>query len=412
MKTDLDSLMKAQNIDALLITGSAQHNPPMVYMTGIGHVTSADLIKVYGKEPVLFHNSMEREEAARTGLKCVNYADFPLADCRKEAGGDLTRAYAIRYRKMLISQGVEGGTVGIYGVGEVGSHFSIFNLLQSVMPEVKFIGFPEDKILLAAMMTKDMKEIDRIRAVGQATVDIVGRTADFITSHKVKNEIVIKADGSPLTIGEVKSRINLWVAEKGLENPEGTIFAIGRDAGIPHSTGTSSDPLTLGKTIVFDFFPCEAGGGYYYDFTRTWSLGYATDEALKLYEQVKEVYDTVSRELRVNEPFFNSQARTCELFEAMGHPTIYSQPNTENGYNHSLGHGVGLRVHEKPFTGSHLFKSEDLLLPGSVFTLEPGLYYPEKGMGVRLENTVWVKPDGKFEVFADYPMELVLKMKG
>ncbi|MDD3462942.1 MAG: hypothetical protein PHW07_04795, partial [Sulfurospirillaceae bacterium] len=77
-----------------------------------------------------------------------------------------TRAYAIRYRKMLISQGVEGGTVGIYGVGEVGSHFSIFNLLQSVMPEVKFIGFPEDKILLAAMMTKDMKEIDRIRAVG------------------------------------------------------------------------------------------------------------------------------------------------------------------------------------------------------------------------------------------------------
>ncbi len=129
---------------------------------------------------------------------------------------------------------------------------------------------------------------------------MVGRTAEFLTSHVAKNGRLVKRNGKPLTIGEVKSNINLWLAEAGAENPEGTIFSIGRDAGIPHSSGTLTDELTLGKTIIFDIFPCEQLGGYFYDFTRTWCLGYAPDPAQKLYEDVKKVYDTVVSELKVN----------------------------------------------------------------------------------------------------------------
>jgi Xaa-Pro aminopeptidase len=51
------------------------------------------------------------------------------------------------------------------------------------------------------------------------------------------------------------------------------------------------------------------------------------------------------------------------------------------------------------------------LVAGVVITVEPGLYYPERGMGVRLEDTVWVRPDGQFEILADYPMDLVLPVK-
>jgi len=54
---------------------------------------------------------------------------------------------------------------------------------------------------------------------------------------------------------------------------------------------------------------------------------------------------------------------------------------------------------------------EDRLEPGSVVTIEPGLYYPERGMGVRLEDTVWVRPDGEMEILADYPLDLVLPVK-
>jgi Xaa-Pro aminopeptidase len=53
-----------------------------------------------------------------------------------------------------------------------------------------------------------------------------------------------------------------------------------------------------------------------------------------------------------------------------------------------------------------------MLLPGSVFTVEPGLYYPERGYGVRIEDSVWVRPDGKIEVLAEFPKDLVLKMPG
>jgi Xaa-Pro aminopeptidase len=85
-------------------------------------------------------------------------------------------------------------------------------------------------------------------------------------------------------------------------------------------------------------------------------------------------------------------------------------PLIQEGYVHSLGHGLGLHVHEAPWSGSGATE-KDLLLPGSVATIEPGLYYPSKGMGCRLENTVAVTSDGEFEVLAEYPLDLVLSVK-
>jgi Xaa-Pro aminopeptidase len=213
-----------------------------------------------------------------------------------------------------------------------------------------------------------------------------------------------------LTIADVKSRINLWLAEAGAENPEGTIFAIGRDAGVPHSSGNPADTLRLGQSIVFDIFPCEAGGGYFYDFTRTWSLGYATDELQALYEDVRSVYNRVMGELRYGAHCKDYQKLTCDLFEAQGHPTVQTNPQTQEGYVHSLGHGLGLHVHERPSFGANS-PPDDVLAAGVVITVEPGLYYPERGMGVRLEDTVWVRPDGQFEILADYPLDLVLPVK-
>jgi len=94
----------------------------------------------------------------------------------------------------------------------------------------------------------------------------------------------------------------------------------------------------------------------------------------------------------------------------MGHATVKSNPATETGYVHGLAHGVGLNIHEKPWS-SRKDDPNNLLVPGSVFTIEPGLYYPDQGMGVRLEDTYYVTPEGQFERFVDYPMELVLPMK-
>lgn len=411
MKTDLDKLMKQHDINVLFVSGAAQHNPAMIYFVGTAHVSDALLIKIRGKQAVLFHYPMEREEAAKSGLSLVSFSKYPMTEFLKDAGGNHLEATVLRFKRILGEMKITSGRMAIYGKDEVGPLFSILSRLQELMPGLQMTGFVRDEILLNAMMTKDADEIEHIRKMGRITTEVVGKTADYITGQKTRKGMLVHKDGNPVTIGEVKNLINLWLAERGVENPEGTIFAIGRDAGVPHSVGTATDPLRLGQTIVYDIYPCEAGGGYFYDFTRTWSLGFATDEVQELHEQVKQVYDTLYDELKVNAPFYKYQERTCELFEAMGHPTVKTNQITEIGYVHSIGHGIGLRVHEKPWSSSVNPSPSDILAPGSVFTLEPGLYYPERGMGVRIEDSLYVTPDGKFEILADFPKDLVLPMK-
>jgi Xaa-Pro aminopeptidase len=411
MKSDLDALMQARNIDALLVIGNADHNPPMYYLTGGGHVSNATLIKKRGEESLLFCHDMERDEAAKSGLKILSYSTYKFEDLLKEAQGDHALASAIRLKHMFADQGVTG-RIGLYGQTDLGSAYAVFTRLQKLMPELELVGEPNNEsILMKAMETKDAAEIARIRKMGSVTTEVVRRTAEYLTNCQVReDEVLLKEDGSPLTVGDVKASINLWIAELGAENPEGTIFAIGRDAGVPHSAGNPQDLLRLGRTIVFDIYPCEAGGGYFYDFTRTWSLGYATLDAQDLYDQVKEVYDRLHAEFDLNARFKEYQQLTCELFEKNGHPTPLHSAAPVEGYVHSLGHGVGLNIHERPWSGS-MADDDNLLKPGVVFTSEPGLYYPEKGMGFRIEDTYTVSPDGKFELLANYPYDFVLKMK-
>jgi Xaa-Pro aminopeptidase len=411
MKSDLDALMQSNNIDALLVIGSADHNPPMYYLTGGGHISSAALIKKRGGQAVLFCNDMERDEAAKTGLKIIPFSTYNYEELLKEAHGDHVLAAALRFKRILLDQDVHG-RIGLYGNSGLGMAYSVFTQLQKMLPELELVGESDsDSLMLKAMETKDAAEVERIRKMGALTTAVVRRTAEFLTSRAVRaDEVLLNDDATPLTIADVKARINLWIAELGAENPEGTIFAIGRDAGVPHSAGNPDDLLRLGQTIVFDIYPCEAGGGYFYDFTRTWSLGYATPEAQDLYDQVKAVYDRLRDEFDLNARFKDYQRLTCDLFEKNGHQTPLHTPAAVEGYVHSLGHGVGLNMHERPWSG--LTATDDnILKPGVVFTSEPGLYYPEKGLGMRIEDTYWVSPDGKIEVLADYPYDFVLKMK-
>jgi Xaa-Pro aminopeptidase len=302
--------------------------------------------------------------------------------------------------------------VGLYGTYDLSAIFGMLAHLQKLLPEVEFVGEPrEDSIFMRAMETKDEAEVSRIRRMGRITTEVVGRVAEYLTSREVRSdEVLLKEDGTPLSVGDVHSRIRLWVSELGAELPSGFIFAIGRDAGVPHSAGNPEDLMRLGQTIVFDIYPAESGGGYYYDFTRTWSLGYATPEAQELYDQVKEMYDTLVDNFDLNAPFKDYHRMTCEFFESKGHPSQLNTKAPVKGYVHSLGHGVGLNIHERPFSGLTM-GDDHRLKAGVVITSEPGLYYPEKGMGVRIEDTLWVRPDGVIEKLAEYPYDFVLPMK-
>ena len=412
MKSDLDALMKDRNIDAILVLGDAEHNPPMYYFVGGGHVSGAILLKKFNEAPVLFHYDMERDEAAKSGLTRRSFSEFSWKELMQQTNNDSLMAGALRLQKILEQYNLTRARIAMYGKIEFSEALGVTKNLMKLLPEVEFIGEAGmDSTLLKAMETKDDVEVARIRQMGAVTTTVVKMLEDFLTSCDVReDEVLLRADGRPLTIGDVKARISLWLAERGAVDVEGVIFAIGRDAGVPHSLGSPEDLVALGKTIVFDIFPAEKGGGYFYDFTRTWSLGYAPAEAQAYYDQVLEIYNQVIENLDLNASFKDYHRMTCEYFESKGHKSPLNTDGPLDGYVHSLGHGIGLNIHEQPSSG---FQTSDdsILKPGVVITIEPGLYYPDQGMGFRIEDSYWVRPDGRIERLAEYPYDFVLEMK-
>ena len=419
MKSDLDALMHDRGYAALLVTGSSVNNPPMYYLANGAKVGDTTLlVKKYGEAPVIVANSMEREEAAQSGLRVVDVNQYRFAELLKAEKGDRLRATARLYGRILADLGVRG-TVAAFGQRDQGATLALLTTLNCLGLGVNVVGEFDQTVFDRAAVTKGPEEVKRIRAVGKKTVKVVAAVEAFLVSHRAQAGYLVTQEGRRLTIGDVKRRIDQLLMAEGLVDAEaGTIFSLGREAGIPHSRGVDRQPLALGQTIVFDIFPAEPGGGYFYDFTRTWCLGYAPPEVEQAYQDVLDTFKAVLKALRPSESGSVYQKLTCDILEARGHPTLRSQPGTTSGYVHSLGHGVGLKIHELPRLSEAAGQGAadghaDCLKPGVVFTVEPGVYYPERQFGVRLEDTLWLNPATlKFEVLAPYPKTLVLPIQG
>jgi Xaa-Pro aminopeptidase len=408
VKRDIDRLMKERGIDVAVITGTVKGNATMYYVVNGAAISHAIVIWKRGEAPSLLCGSMEREEAAASGLTTVDTAKYNIVQMIREADGDRLTASVNYYRTIFEEFGVEG-SVAFYGMGDVGRNWELLKALDAALPGVTIRGEFDDDVFLTARMTKGQEELERIKVVGRKTCEVVGHVVEFIKSHGVDGKTFVKADGSPLTIGDCKAEIKMALAARKIIEEVDTIFAIGRDAGIPHSRGNDADPIELGKTIVFDIFPQEEGGGYFFDMTRTFVFGEASSEILDTYKTLEDCYDEVAGTLKMNEQCSVYQTRTCDFFEARGIETPRTNPQVTNGYVHSLGHGIGLNVHEKP-TLSDLAGNKDALVPGSVFTFEPGLYYPDKGYGMRIEDVYYVHEDGRIENLTNYPRDLVVEV--
>jgi len=412
MKNEIDNLMAQENLDAIWISGPMRHNPDMVYFTGIHHVNNADLFKIRDRDPILYYFvDMEREEAEKTGLKSVSYGQkYPLSTYLEKTNGDYTKSVVMRLSDILIELGLEKGRVAILGVLPFNYLFTLVETLKQILPELDWITELKDTITARARMTKDNEELERIKHMGNITVEVVSRVQSYLQSQKVMGETVVHPDGTPIQVQDMKRMINIWLLELGAENTHETIFSIGRDGGIPHNSGNPGDSIPLGVPIVFDIFPQEAGGGYFYDFTRTWCLDHASASVETIHNHVLTIHDAIISDLRSDTPFKAYQEKACQLFSELGYPTIADDAAIQEGYIHSVGHGIGLNIHEKPFSGSNA-APQDVLIPGVAFTIEPGLYFPSQNMGVRIEDTIYLDYHGKFQIPAEYPYDLVIPMK-
>jgi Xaa-Pro aminopeptidase len=407
VKTDLDRLMEARGFDAIVVMGEAKENHALAYMTNGAAITAGTVVKKQGGAPLLVCGAMEREEAAKSGLEVRTNDQFNYAALFKEAGGDLFEAQALLLKAILTACEVEG-VVCFYGLGDPGQSYLLLQRLDVLMPDICVTGDPTPTIFDEAYATKDDRELAAIRSVADRTNRVMGEIVDFIKGHAVRDGRLVKADGSPLTVGDVKTYLRQRLTHYGLADDGETIFAIGRDAGVPHSRGEAGDPLELGKSIIFDLFPRALDSGYYHDMTRTFCLGYAPPDVQRAYDEVMQAFDAAVEALKVGESGGVYQALVCDIFEEHGHPTPRSAPGTEEGYVHSLGHGLGLQIHSHPRLN---WAAPDTLAARQVFTIEPGLYYPGKGYGVRVEDTLYVDDDGSFHSLTPFPKDLVIKVE-
>lgn len=407
MKQDLDHLMEERELDAILVAGKVHGNPAMYYMTNGAGLTGGRVLKKRGEEPLLLCSPIEREEAAASGLTIVNISKYDFMSILREKSDRLAAVVEL-YRRIFADLGVSG-RVGFYGAMDRGSAWVTLNALDTQLEHIEVYGDFDVTLIDVARATKDPAEARRIREMGRRTCDIIGQTVEFLQSHKMKDDALVQADSTPLTVGRVHEEINRFIAEQRMEDPEGFIFAIGRDAGVPHSKGCPEDVVALGKTIVFDIFPREMGGGYFADVTRTFCLGYAPPEVEKAYQDVYECQAMLLEAYEAGTEARRYQQMTCEFFESRGHPTIATDSKTEIGYVHTVGHGLGLAIHEEP-RFADVPSNTDLLQPGHVFTCEPGLYYPDRGFGIRIEDDLWIDPDGEVHNLTEFPKELVVEM--
>lgn len=410
MKSDLDRLMAERNLDAIVVEGPdglESANSDYNYFVGGRHIPGL-VIKKRGEPIMLLHGPWEQNEAEQTGLALVSLNRWNMRDILREFP-DRLEARVEHRRRIFADLGITG-RVGIYGTVKAGPFFALMARLAQQVEGLEIVAELDRDVISMARMTKDAEEIERMRAVGRKTCAVVQAAVDFIKSGRAAGDLVVDAAGKPLTIGDVRQVIGRELAAQGLEAPAGTIFALGRDAGLPHARGDDEMPLRQGQAIVFDIFPREIGGGYYHDMTRTFAIGYATPELQQAYAEVLGAFKLATGELEAGAPTKAYQEMVCAYFEERGHDTIRRTYPLDEGYIHSLGHGLGLEIHED-LSFSSLVDRGDIIAPGAVFSIEPGLYYPSRGFGVRLEDTYYCAPDGRFESLTPFPMDLVIPLQ-
>lgn len=405
MKSDVDRLMRENNLDALIVLGDESPNSYRDYLTNRSKANGS-LFKRHGEEPIFVVGSMEVGEAATSGLKVYTPYDFGLAEALERVGNweqAMRDVLCNILRKLEIS-----GRVGLFGVADVAGVISQIGAIHECIPDIVIAG-NVNRLFENAYETKDDAEIEQLKQAGKLTSQLVRDTWEFISQHRAEGDQVVDVHGVPLTVGAVKRFIRLRQTELGLDDPSGCIFAQGYEGALPHSEGKDEDVVRVGVPIVFDIFPRLQKSGYYHDMTRTWCINSAPAEVQAAYDDVMIAFRASVNALKVGAPGRNYQNMVCDYFESKGHPTQRSIPGTMSGYVHGLGHGLGLNIHEAPGLG--LF-TQETLQPRNVFTVEPGLYYPERGFGVRVEDTVYFDGAGVLHTLTDFPYDLILPLKG
>jgi Xaa-Pro aminopeptidase len=382
MLSDLDSLMNARSIGAVIVPMHEAMHASFRWLARGAKVTRGYAVKVTGRDPLLVTYPMERDEAAATGLEVRLAGDFGY-DAIFRTAANPSDAYASFFEAVLEALGVDrAAKVAFFGNVPVQLYVGVIEGLERRGRTVHRSN-GEDLIQLARKR-KDAREIAAIESVGARTEEVVDEVRLALRGWN--------GSGS-LTLGDLKEIVRSGLARRALVEDHETILSQGRDAGVPHSRGDAAAAVRPSVPIVLDIFPSDRDTGYFFDLTRTFCVGLVPAELRKVHAEVFAAFEAAAAVMRPGTAASSYQALVCDHFEALGYATTRSNPATLEGYVHSLGHGVGLDIHEKPSFALTPANS-DVIEEGDVVTIEPGLCSPARELGGRIEDTFEVTAKG------------------
>ena len=338
--------LQAAGLDALLVTHPANRR----YLTGFVAEDdppneSAGHVVITRERAVLIVSPLEAERAR------LQAPDFEVVDrVRPLAKADAAVLSEVQARRV----GFEADAI-LYRDVKI--------LEEELNGAVELV--PVDSLVLDLRAVKTADEIDRIARAAAITDQAFERVAGSISTGDTERTIALRLDTA--------------MRELGAEGPAfPTIVAAGPNAALPHHE-PGDRPVEPGEPVVIDMG--ARVDGYCADLTRTVWIGSPNETLREIYPVVHQALETASARLRAGLTGREADALARDVIAAAGYGDFLP---------HSVGHGVGVQVHEKPSLSP---RSDEVLAVGNVVTIEPGIYLPGRG-GVRIEDLAVVEADG------------------
>ncbi|MFS0899066.1 M24 family metallopeptidase [Mycolicibacterium litorale] len=352
--------LAAAELDAMLVTDLIN----VRYLSGFTGSNAALLVRVSDTTPVLATDGRYRTQAARQSPDAeivIERACGPALAAR--AAGDGLRRLGFESQVVTVD--------GHRRLVQAADHTEL----------VRAAGMVE-----ALREVKDAGEVALLRLACEAADAAL---ADLLAGGGLRPGRTEK---------EVRRDLEALMLDHGADGPSfETIVAAGPNSAIPHHRPTDA-VLTTGDFVKIDFGALVSG--YHSDMTRTFVLGRAEDWQ-------REIYDLVATAQRAGTDALAAGVTLSEVDAASRQ--VIADAGYGECFGHGLGHGVGLQIHEAPGINA---AAAGTLLAGSVVTVEPGVYLPDRG-GVRIEDTLVVGSQANTEtdtpdLLTRFPKELAI----
>lgn len=336
----------AAGLDAIaLVPGANLH-----HLTGLDfHLMERPLVVFFvpGRDPVAVVPALEEERLAACGIPMTL---FPWSDSEGFGAAFAAAAGALRLRSKRV------------GVEELRMRVLEANLLDEYLDATLV---PAGQALAALRLYKDAEAVRALReaiAISQAALEkLLGLVRPGMTEREVAGLLIVAQ-----------------LERGGGKHPFEPIALAGPNSALPHGE-PGERRLAVGEPLLLDFGTTVRG--YASDITRTFSVGEPSPRLVEVYEVVRAANEAGRAAAKPGVPAQEVDRATRQVIEEAGFGPYFT---------HRTGHGLGMEAHEEP---NIVEGNAQVLEPGMVFTIEPGIYLPGE-VGVRIEDNMLVTADG------------------